>query len=164
MRSANFSRPINPSTDGTSSRSPATSASWRVACAMRTRSGTGASSPTEPSSSRSSCSAASTPDSTPRPDPPFVLNLASRDEATLARSRAHCRAAIDLSRRLGGAVYAAHAGYTADLSPEMLGRPELQAELRKDELAPRHDAYATLVESVRDLCAYARERGLRFLI
>jgi sugar phosphate isomerase/epimerase len=100
----------------------------------------------------------------PQPDPPFVLNLASRDEATLARSRAHCRAAIDLSVRLGGTVYAAHAGYTADLSPEMLGRPELQAELREDELAPRHDAYATLVESVRDLCAYARERGLRFLI
>jgi sugar phosphate isomerase/epimerase len=100
----------------------------------------------------------------PPPDRPFILNLASRDEATLARSRAHCRSAIDLSRRLGGAVYAAHGGYTTDLSPEMLGRPELQAELRRDELAPRHDAYVTLVESVRELCVYGRERGVRFLI
>src|SRR5437660_1067428 len=33
---------------------------------------------------------------------PFVLNLAAGDEATLAKSRAHCRDAVDLTADLGG--------------------------------------------------------------
>lgn len=100
----------------------------------------------------------------PLVDPPFVLNLASRDPATLERSRAHCRAAIDLSHELGGGVYAAHAGYTADLGPEVLGHPDRQAALPADRFASRDDAYTTLVESARELAAYGSERGVRFLI
>lgn len=100
----------------------------------------------------------------PLATPPFVLNLASLDGATLERSRSHCRAAIDLSRDLGGAVYAAHAGYAAELTPDVLGDPERQAALPADRFANRDDAYATLVESSRLLTAYARARGVRFLV
>jgi len=100
----------------------------------------------------------------PRATPPFVLNLASRDSVVLKRSREHCRAAIDLSSELGGPVYAAHAGYTAELSPEVLGRPDRQAALPAEAFAPRDVAYATLVESARELARYAHERGMRFLI
>lgn len=100
----------------------------------------------------------------PPADPPFVLNLASLNPEVLSRSRAHCRAAIDLSQSLGGPVYAAHAGYTADLSPDVLGAPDRQAALPRARIAPRADAYETLVDSARKLTAYARERGVRFLI
>jgi len=96
--------------------------------------------------------------------PPFVLNLAALDPETLERSRSHCRAAIDLSRDLGGAVYAAHAGYAAELAPEVLGDPERQAALPAERFANRDDAYAALVESCRLLTTYARERGVRFLV
>ncbi len=100
----------------------------------------------------------------PLATPPFVLNLASLDWETLERSRSHCRAAVDISRDLGGAVYAAHAGYAAELTPDVLGDPARQAALPADRLANRDDAYATLVESSRLLTAYARERGVRFLV
>lgn len=96
--------------------------------------------------------------------PPFVLNLASQDTAALERSRAYCRSAIDLSHELGGAVYAAHAGYTTDLPPDALGDPARQGTLPADRFASRDDAYFTLVESARELAAYARDRGVRFLI
>jgi hypothetical protein len=78
----------------------------------------------------------------PPPAEPFVINLASQDSTLLQRSRAHCRAAIDLSSRLGGAVYAAHAGFTADVSPEILGKPERQAALAEDSLTTYDRAYA----------------------
>jgi sugar phosphate isomerase/epimerase len=98
------------------------------------------------------------------PDPPFVLNLASQDAGILERSRALCRAAIDLSATLGSPVYAAHGGYTADVSPDLLGRPERLASLHADDFADRDDAYATLVESAQALGAYGREQGVRFLV
>lgn len=100
----------------------------------------------------------------PPPPAPFLLNLASRDPDVLARSRAHCRTAIDLSRTLGGGVYAAHAGYAADLPPELLGRPDLQAAIPPESLAPREEAYAILVESAQELARYGESRGVAFLI
>jgi sugar phosphate isomerase/epimerase len=100
----------------------------------------------------------------PAADPPFVLNLASQDDAVLERSREFCRAAIDLSHTLGSPVYAAHAGYTADLAPSLLGDPVGQSALAPDVFAARPDAYETLVDSVRALCGYAAARDVRFLI
>jgi sugar phosphate isomerase/epimerase len=100
----------------------------------------------------------------PPPTSPFVLNLASQDSATLARSRAHCRAAIDLSAELSGSVYAAHAGFSADVGPRLLGRPHLQAALPLAAFAPYELVYQTLVESARELTRYGRERGVTFLL
>jgi sugar phosphate isomerase/epimerase len=100
----------------------------------------------------------------PPPPEPFVLNLASQDGALLERSRAHCRAALDLSERLGSPVYAAHAGYTADPPPQALGNPALLAELSPQHFAPRQAAYQTFVESVRLLSEYAAHVGVRFLV
>jgi sugar phosphate isomerase/epimerase len=99
----------------------------------------------------------------PPPDIPFVLNLASQDQDILERSRAHCRAAIDLSAALGGAAYAAHAGYAADIPPEVLGRPDQQASLAL-RVASREHVRRTLVESARSLAEYGRGRGVRFLV
>lgn len=100
----------------------------------------------------------------PPPADPFLLNLASPDPANLARSRAHCRAALDLSARLGAPVYAAHAGFAFDLPPRMLGRPREQATIPLDALADPQATVAVLVESARELAAYGAARGVRFLL
>jgi sugar phosphate isomerase/epimerase len=99
----------------------------------------------------------------PPPNTPFVLNLASQDREVLEQSRAHCRVAIDLSASLGGVAYAAHAGYTMDIAPDLLGHPERQA-LLSTAMATRDDALQTLVESARSLAEYGRSRGVRFLV
>jgi sugar phosphate isomerase/epimerase len=100
----------------------------------------------------------------PAPATPFVLNLASQNPETLSRSREHCRAAIDLSARLGGSVYAAHAGYLADIPVAVLGRPDAQSQLSESGFSDYGRAYATLVESAAELAAYGRARNVRFLI
>jgi sugar phosphate isomerase/epimerase len=100
----------------------------------------------------------------PPPPEPFLLNLASRDAELLERSRAHCRAAIDLSQELGGPVYAAHGGYSADLAPKLLGRPELQAALPPGTFASPDETHAVVVESARELAQHAARRGVRFLV
>jgi sugar phosphate isomerase/epimerase len=100
----------------------------------------------------------------PQPSRPFLLNLASQDQANLKRSIDHCRFAIDLSAELGGKVYAAHGGFGYDLTPELLGRPEEQSKMPENILASNDKVFATLLESVKVLTSYGRERGVRFLI
>jgi sugar phosphate isomerase/epimerase len=100
----------------------------------------------------------------PPPAEPFLLNLASQDPANLKRSLDHCRTAIDLSAELGGSIYAAHGGFGMDLGPALLGNPEAQAALSEDRFVPYERVFATLLDSVRTLCAYGREVGVRFLI
>jgi sugar phosphate isomerase/epimerase len=100
----------------------------------------------------------------PPPTEPFLLNLASQDKGNLRRSLDHCRTAIDLSSELGSGIYAAHGGFGADLGPALLGNPEAQAALPEDRFVPYERIYATLLESVRTLCAYGHKQGVRFLI
>lgn len=90
---------------------------------------------------------------------PFVLNLAASDPTMLARSKEHCRRAVDLSAELGAKFYSVHAGFAFDAKPEDLGG-NLTA-------APRHsleEAHDTFVGSLRDLCAYAADRGVKFAV
>ena len=100
----------------------------------------------------------------PPPVSPFLLNLASADPASLERSLAHCRRALDLSAELGGSVYAAHAGFAVDLEPRLLGDPHGQAQRVLGSLPAYEETYARLLASVKTLTAYAKARGVRFLI
>lgn len=58
----------------------------------------------------------------PAPKDPFVLNLASTDEATRQRSIAHCVRGMEMSHRVGAPFFSAHAGYCVDPKPSELGR------------------------------------------
>lgn len=100
----------------------------------------------------------------PPPPEPFVLNLASQNADVLSMSRAHCGAAIALSAKIGGPVYAAHGGYLADLWPGQLGDPASQASMDPERLVPYERGYATLLESSRQLADEAARQGVRFLI
>ncbi|HEX5826184.1 MAG TPA: sugar phosphate isomerase/epimerase family protein [Candidatus Limnocylindrales bacterium] len=100
----------------------------------------------------------------PPPADPFLLNLASPDPDNLERSRAHCRAAIDLSARLGAPAYGAHAGFAYDLPPALLGHPAEQAAIPLDAIEGRDRTLGRLVESARLLAEHGESRGVRFLL
>lgn len=95
----------------------------------------------------------------PTPSKSFVLNLASEDPEILELSRAHVRAAVDLSQALSARWYSVHAGFAAIISPEHLGR-QIPAKNRTDK------GYATEIfeASIRDLVAYAAPRGVGILV
>lgn len=95
----------------------------------------------------------------PPPAEPFVLNLASEDPETLARSRGHCRAAIRLSAALGAPAYSVHAGFAADVRPEHLGR-----RIPADRMTDRGRAAGIFAESVRELLDHAQAAGVRLCI
>jgi len=88
-----------------------------------------------------------------------VLNLASEDPETLEMSRAHARAAVDLSQTLSARWYSVHAGFAAIVSPEHLGR-QIPAENRTD----KGRAAEIFETSIRDLVAYAAPRGVGILV
>jgi sugar phosphate isomerase/epimerase len=95
----------------------------------------------------------------PAPQQPFVLNLAAADPEILERSRAHCRAALELSAELEAPIFAAHAGFMVQPDPQELGRP-----LAATAAWPREDAYRNFVDNVGELAAFGRRLGVRFLV
>ncbi len=100
----------------------------------------------------------------PPPPEPFTLNLASRSPEMLERSRSFCRRALELSAKLGAPSYAAHAGFTADLPPQLLGDPVAQAGLPEDYFWPKAACLETLAESVSLLVEHGSRFGVEFLI
>ena len=95
----------------------------------------------------------------PKPPVPFVLNLATQDIDLLRRSMSLCKRAIDLSSRLRAPFYSVHAGFRADLKPSSLGRPA-----KFERIYPYDEAYLTFIESIQELTAYARVRGVLILV
>lgn len=95
----------------------------------------------------------------PAPARPFVLNLASADKENLDRSRQHCRKALEISAELEAPLFAAHAGFAAQLAPADLG-----SKFDPERATPRKEAYATFLDSVGDLVLYGKKLGVRFLV
>jgi sugar phosphate isomerase/epimerase len=100
----------------------------------------------------------------PPPVTPFVLNLAATDPTIREASHTLCHAAIDLSAQLGAPFYSVHAGFAMNLSADQLGQPAQQAALPSRQLIDRPTAERAFRESVVELSAYARERGVRLLL
>jgi len=95
----------------------------------------------------------------PAPEEPFVLNLASLDDANLERSRAHCRHGLEITAQLGAPFYAAHAGYLFDPRPEELGHV-----LNAPETTTKDKCFNVFLESVSALLDFARSFGVGFLV
>lgn len=95
----------------------------------------------------------------PPPEKSFVLNLASSDSGTLARSIDHCRRAMDLSAELGAPLYSVHSGFAISPQPEQLGKPLL--DVPRSGLV---DTRRRFVESVGILAAHAKTLGLTFAL
>ena len=95
----------------------------------------------------------------PPHEEPFVLNLAAGDPEALERSRAHCRAAMDLTVELGAGFFSVHAGFAFTAAPDDLGKVLTHGPRGSLEQAQR-----TFVESLRILCADGAARGVAILM
>lgn len=100
----------------------------------------------------------------PTPEKPFVLNLASSDAEILQRSIDFCKAALDLTSKLGGPFYSVHSGFAMNLTPDLLGNPSAQSLIPSSEYTPYATAYAIFAGSVEMLTKYAASKGVRLLI
>jgi len=78
---------------------------------------------------------------------------------TLTRSREHCRFAVDLSAELNASFFSVHAGFAFAARPEDLGK-----DLTGVPRFSLEEAHQTFVESLRSLCAYSMDRGVRFVV
>lgn len=95
---------------------------------------------------------------------PFVLNLASPDPDTRKRSLDLCEAAIELTAQLEAPFYSVHSGFTFDIRPGLLGKPESQRDIPLNAHIPYEQAYTIFVKSVLNLTKFAKSKGVRLLI
>ena len=92
----------------------------------------------------------------PPPKDPFVLNLASTDEQQRTVSLDHAYNAIDLCVELDCPFYSVHSGFAINLTPDMLGQPQLQVDLQPVDFEL---ALETFKESAIQLSDYAAQRN-----
>lgn len=95
----------------------------------------------------------------PRPETPFILNLAAESPVIRVLSLDHCVRAIDLCVDLKIPFYSFHAGFTFEAAPEQLGGELIHAP----RISPEK-AHKRFIESLRTLCNYAENKGIRLLV
>ena len=94
----------------------------------------------------------------PPPVAPFVLNLASPQEAVISQSEQHCRDAIDISAKFNCKYYSVHAGFCIDPDVKSLGSrfrvtEDIQREYRLDQF----------ISVIKRLKSYADKAGVSLL-
>jgi sugar phosphate isomerase/epimerase len=97
----------------------------------------------------------------PPPPEPFVLNLASADAATRARSLELVLNALELTARLGAPFYSVHAGFITD--PTGFGTTSFIFPMPE---SPREGqaAFQRFVASLHEALNHARRLGVRLLV
>ena len=95
----------------------------------------------------------------PRPETPFILNLAADSPVIRALSLAHCVKAIDLCAELEVPFYSFHAGFSFEAAPAQLGGGLLDAPRFSPERA-----HGVFIKSLRTLCDHAEEKCVRLLV
>lgn len=95
----------------------------------------------------------------PPADPPFVFNLASRNDAIRSRTLQAMQRAIEFSAELGAERYSMHAGFLVDPPMSFLGNTWKSLE-RTDV----HEAESIFAGSVTELRELANALGIRLLI
>jgi ribosomal protein S18 acetylase RimI-like enzyme/sugar phosphate isomerase/epimerase len=95
----------------------------------------------------------------PAPAKPFVLNLASTNEAIRQQSINHCISGLELSNKAGAPCFSAHAGFCIDPDPEQLGQ-RLDVNVKIE----RKKNWKLFIESVNTILAKAEQLDLSFYI
>jgi len=95
----------------------------------------------------------------PAPEVPFVLNLASNNEAIRRTSIEHCKLGLRLSTQADAPFYAAHAGFCVDPNPAELGQ-----KIRVKRPYDRAVHWNLFLKSVEEILKTADELGMDFLI
>lgn len=97
----------------------------------------------------------------PPPRSPFLLNLASADEAVAQRSMALCRAAVDLCQALGAPFYSVHCGFTFDSADGSHLGNRSQMQLPRISMDAAMDYF---IRRLSMLCHYAESKGVMIAI
>lgn len=95
----------------------------------------------------------------PRPNIPFVLNLASKKEKTLKDSMAMIKNNVNLAHKLSTPIYSFHAGYASDIEPQMLGK-----KITSDIYDSREEIYRKFKSRCRSCSEIAKNLGVRLLV
>lgn len=95
----------------------------------------------------------------PAPFDPFVMNLASKDDALRQRTIDHCLQGLELAQVSGAPFFSAHAGFCIDPDPEQLGRP-----LDIDQSFDREAHWRLFRASLDVILAHAEAMEVDFLI
>ncbi|XDD51531.1 sugar phosphate isomerase/epimerase family protein [Leptospira sp. WS92.C1] len=95
----------------------------------------------------------------PAPKDPFVLNLASVNDAIRKRSISHCKRGLELAAASKSPFFAAHAGFCIDPRPEELGR-----KLSQGQDFYRPDNQKLFLESIREILEYSHILNVPFLV
>ena len=82
----------------------------------------------------------------PPPEKPFVLNLASLNDETFEMSVNHLKKVIELSKKLGAAKFAFHAGFYIDIKLNEIGK-----KLSKDNLFNQEKSIERFCNAYRDI-------------
>jgi sugar phosphate isomerase/epimerase len=89
----------------------------------------------------------------PAPDEPFVLNLASADQAVRQRGIDHVMANLELCARIGSPLYTVHGGFRCDPGPDFVFHPERGMTVAEQAL----DLFA---DSIAQACRRAEVLGI----
>lgn len=95
----------------------------------------------------------------PPPKNPFVLNLASLDEAVAKKSMEHIRTAITWCIELNRPKYSFHAGFLVDPSVNELGK-----KIKTRNIFDRKKSFSAFVDRVCQLAIEAEREGVELLI
>ncbi len=93
----------------------------------------------------------------PAPRHPFVLNLASRDDAIWKKSVDHCAKNLKLTAQVGAPFYSVHAGFCIDPDPSHLGKG-----LTLEMSYSRSEYWERFLSAVKRLVAIAEKLGVGF--
>ena len=93
----------------------------------------------------------------PAPSDPFVLNLASLDDAIWQRSIDHCAKNLKLTTQVGAPFYSVHAGFCIDPDPSHLGKG-----LSLKMTYPRSKYWKKFLGAVKELVNTAEKLGVGF--
>lgn len=96
----------------------------------------------------------------PPPKDPFVLNLASMNNAIWNRSVAHARQAIRLAQKNSIPFYSVHAGFCLDPSTEELGRKIQQNQSGFS----RSDYWNRFISTLKNLSTEADKAGVNLFV
>lgn len=94
----------------------------------------------------------------PAPQIPFVLNLASLNEAIRRASINHSKRGLDLAKQSKSPFFAAHAGFCMDPDPKELGNQLVAKEI------DRSKCWNKFIDSLNEILIYAKQLDTPFLI
>lgn len=92
----------------------------------------------------------------PPPKEPFIINIASHDQAILKRSMDQLKTSIDFCNSIDTRLFTFHSGFRAD--------PDLNFQFKTDQIISHHAAMKTFTKSLFELNKYAADRGVKIAI